>query len=486
MRSLASNVHLSVIRAVKVSLLMHYFGAALASDAGTVRVTAKDYRRSVAVPIIHDFISHSWKTERRQKFLAVCWLYNAPAASALSWLAALAVLVMQSDALALLPRSLQYPAKHGGELHHDAYSFVALILCPCIFLVVGMFWQDMRNPRLVFMDKFCIHQTDPELKRAGIEGITGILKHSEQLVVLWTSSYFTRLWCSYELASWIHLGKSQIRFVPVCFTTTAFLFILAFFSETLAMVVYEQLTGFLPIWFTASSWAMISLVSSIFIQRHAWELGNLGSQLSEFSVERAECFCCSAGHKNPLTNKAMLCDRRLVYKALQGWFDRSHEALQLSSITDLSHLHFFDKKVRGTMKKHLLATGSYRMQYRDALILSSPLVWYYVPRAAYLEHLPLFEKARWALFITTIVGIAFPFTIQLVIMVSGCMERFVGRRSDSWTHKGLCIFMTSLCLSTFLLAWMAAAFPLFFCKEYLWQALTSSLLGLLAVIIFQF
>ena len=66
-----------------------------------------------------------------------------------------------------------------------------------VFLVQFCFWQRIRScfvaPCMVFLDKLCIHQTQPDLKQEGIAGLGAFVKSSDKLVVLWSSRYFTRL-----------------------------------------------------------------------------------------------------------------------------------------------------------------------------------------------------------------------------------------------------------------------------------------------------
>merc|ERR1740130_30394 len=68
---------------------------------------------------------------------------------------------------------------------------------------------------LVFLDKVCIHQTDLEKKQKGIDGLGGFLKRSKNVLVLWDASYFTRLWCTLEMAAALNLSGSRIIFKPV-------------------------------------------------------------------------------------------------------------------------------------------------------------------------------------------------------------------------------------------------------------------------------
>jgi len=83
---LASNVGSELIRAVSASILMEGLGGAFSSSLGTLHVSRGDYSRSLEVPKIDDFISHSWQTARWPKFLAVCLVYNMRVAAVASWL----------------------------------------------------------------------------------------------------------------------------------------------------------------------------------------------------------------------------------------------------------------------------------------------------------------------------------------------------------------------------------------------------------------
>lgn len=70
----------------------------------------------------------------------------------------------------------------------------------CLLLLFQ--WQRIRcflglRPRRVFLDKISIDQEDEERKSAGIASLGAFLRHSENLVVLFSPEYFTRMWCCY-------------------------------------------------------------------------------------------------------------------------------------------------------------------------------------------------------------------------------------------------------------------------------------------------
>merc|ERR1719221_19191 len=104
------------------------------------------------------------------------------------------------------------------------YRFFAMPMGMCLFLCVLTNWHWVAKwcdlGPMIFFDKVCIHQTDPDLKEAGIKSIGGILQNSKEVLLAWDSSYFERLWCTYELSAFLHKAhlrqkKPKITVIPV-------------------------------------------------------------------------------------------------------------------------------------------------------------------------------------------------------------------------------------------------------------------------------
>jgi len=360
-----------------------------------------------------------------------------------------------------------------------------MIICPVVFIFFGIFWQSISTPRKVFVDKYCINQTDPELKKAGIKGIAGFLRHSDRLVVFWTPSYFTRLWCSYELASWVHLGKSDVRFVPVSFAVASGMSIVGLYVNFVVASVYEAIFGKVPFVLTLCSLPMLCLLVTLSSRRHLRELASLHGQLSDFSVRKTRCFCCDVGHVNPLTGQPIPCDRALVYDALRGWHAAYSLVSTLSDGEELPHLHFFDCQVREKIRPHLLSAGGYRIAYRDAVVMSSPCAWYYVTRAAYLENLPPLEWMRWAAFAGTVVLAAVPLAFQFGFLFRSYLERISLERSPASKLQRFCLpFSVLSMLCIFFFFWGSAALPFYHFRSPFPMIFLSSVLVALALTVF--
>ena len=71
-----------------------------------------------------------------------------------------------------------------------------------VFFLFLVYWQHIRRffrfPIIVFFDKLCISQDQEDLKLKSIYGLASFLDRSDELVILWSDTYFSRLWCTYE------------------------------------------------------------------------------------------------------------------------------------------------------------------------------------------------------------------------------------------------------------------------------------------------
>ena len=157
--------------------------------AGSVLVTESSselYQLSRPVKSIDVFLSHDWATSRWMKMWTLLLVFNSKAAAVASvlWSLSLAVLKTQLGAN-ILP----------GNLWMFSSYF--------IYLAFLFFWQRIRScllsPRIVFLDKLCIHQENDELKQKGILGLGAFVRKSDRLLVLWSKRTFSRLWCAYEI-----------------------------------------------------------------------------------------------------------------------------------------------------------------------------------------------------------------------------------------------------------------------------------------------
>ncbi len=269
------------------------------------------------------FVSHDWQTGRWQKTLSLLLIFNSlPAAFA-------AVLVsFVTSGLLLLERL------PGGWWTASLLTYVVYFCFLC-------FWQRIRRALccsvpLVFVDRLCIAQGDPGLKNQGILGLAGFLSKSKRLLVLWSPNTFTRLWCTFELASFMRDMDRQksIVLIPVpmasllwiaCGTT-----VLLAFAWHAVFVFEERFTiasgpsgsplfrGIVALFMLPAVLIGLPLQSYLGI-RHMTEFLSLKEQLHNFSVRASQCACCTLNHVDPQTADPMTCDRELVFRTLKRW-----------------------------------------------------------------------------------------------------------------------------------------------------------------------
>lgn len=157
--------------------------------------------------------------------------------------------------------------------------------------------------RLFFLDKGCIDQSNPTAIAKGVSSLGGVLRNCSAFVLLWTDDYFTRLWCIFELACFMHFGghegSTQLVLIPVIlpvFVAFGNLYILsvwAMFDGVIWLGLYEWLAVQLG-FFLASVLMALAVASPLFLgfMYVARSLARLREDLvkamSEFQTEAAD------------------------------------------------------------------------------------------------------------------------------------------------------------------------------------------------------
>mmetsp|Transcript_36016 Transcript_36016/g.99281 ORF Transcript_36016/g.99281 Transcript_36016/m.99281 type:complete len:656 (+) Transcript_36016:94-2061(+) len=352
-----------------------------------------NYALSFATRSLDDFWSHSWHALMRHKVITMLLHYNGFPAVATSVVAAVTGVVL--SCAGVLPKvCLHVPVL--GDVNLSIWATLFGII---VFTVVLVFW---RSSRKVFLDKVCIHQTDPELKKLGVEGIGVFLRYSRTMVVFWDPSYTTRLWCIYELAAFLSLMERSERRSGAGRDKRdrqRRLLIRPIFLGELAVVLLFawtvcKMSALLFTWYTFG-WCSHIVFGVVFhyireSRRHEAEVGR---SLQEFSVQNARCYCCSVGHTNPADPSVCLpCDRLVVEACIKEWFGT---------------LDTFEGYVRQRIYPHLNSQLSTRLPFHLTSVASLPLIW-----------LQLDEFAR--RFSRTEEWSECPVSSTLAIVVKGC------------------------------------------------------------------
>jgi len=387
--SLRLSIDSEHIRGAKVSNIMerggHHFKAGV-QDFGPTEL----FNLSQRVLYINDFISHSWRDGRWPKFLALCLLYNAQVGFLASLVYSFGACALERNAL--LPTLFgSFRLRIAGKYYTLTEGSWAILGAPVVFVFVTYHWQNMREligklPRIAFLDRLCIHQTDEELKVNGILSIGGILQHSQRMVVLWSPDYFFRLWCMFEVAVWCHLGRfNELVFLPLSKSAVVpAVAIWAYMVHIMAKVQQSQRTDFSvqdmlrgghgQMLFTWGTMFVFSCIVVVFVaalalghilRRTMRSLLSLKAQLEDVSVLEAECFCCSVKHVHPDTKVRMPCDRALVMNTIKELFPGADPASE------------FDSKLRTDFARRIVASvgGPDAMPFRWCLLMLMSSVW---------------------------------------------------------------------------------------------------------------
>jgi len=272
------------------------------------------WRFSEQTDRISSFWSHSWHGSTWMKVTTLFFLHNATPAFILSNLAVLLSMVLVY--LQVLP-----------SLPGAGSWYCVYIGCPTQILTI-LFWQ--RRPK-VFVDRVCIHQSDPQLKMAALFSLGAILKSSEEMLVLWDKTYVRRLWCIFEISAFLGSTpegeKARIAVRP---TILGPLLLLLWAGVALIVGTFHPLlaaTATAEVAFSAYFWLAFVFLSgaSLFTavhlaRRFCREVRSLHNEMAEFRFDKAFSYCCSVGHRNPVTGDSLICDRQIVRRCVCEWF----------------------------------------------------------------------------------------------------------------------------------------------------------------------
>lgn len=246
------------------------------------------------------FISHSWSAPWFTKFVTLAFHFNF-------WFAAIISLlfigVLLTLGLVLMSHDIWDNIRESVNPSLIFVSVGFLTFLPSFLFGSELMWCMpfvSSNRTRCFLDKCCINQTDPILKRRGIEALGVFLAKSDVMLILWSPDYFMRLWCAYEVAVYMSLEslndsqRRRVVMIPLELVTFATLvFGLDLVIQIVSVNFFFQETNGLPEWatqLTASAIAALFAAFAYFFS-YRWQKDQafLRKQLAEFRLSQVEC-----------------------------------------------------------------------------------------------------------------------------------------------------------------------------------------------------
>jgi len=292
------------------------------------------------------FLSHTWQSSWRWKYLSLLLRSGSPAVL-VAWTCAagLAFALSMFDVLEL---PFEYEPHHVVVQASCPLGFWVMLLgnAAVIVAVFASPYLPCRKQCACFLDAVSINQADSELQERGVYGIGGFLKVSDELLVMWSPLYLTRLWCVYEIAMFRYANpKGRITFAPsfveaaaLClwfFTalTTFFLWTSLAFPLSLDLLLVEWSLAFLPV-----------ILCAHFLRRSLYSKQMLLMNLENFDLDTAQC--------------RVAFDREFVHQSIVQWY---------------GSVGAFNAYVQGPLRQELLdSSSSFQMPLVYFLVILTP------------------------------------------------------------------------------------------------------------------
>lgn len=194
-------VESDILRGISLRRTLRSFGAVWMKSAQDLSPDQRieRWQKSVKVDRFDLFLSHTWRTEGRWKFLSLL-MQSSWQFFLVGWmLGILASLPFHlSDETPSLfnydCESIDYESSCSFRIYGHYFGLIGWILA----LLVAPYWPGHRT---CFLDVVSINQADEHQMEEGIYSIGGFLAVSSELQILWDRPYFGRLWCVFELAA---------------------------------------------------------------------------------------------------------------------------------------------------------------------------------------------------------------------------------------------------------------------------------------------
>ncbi|CAE7942038.1 clpC [Symbiodinium necroappetens] len=304
---------------------------------------ANRWLHSTQVEHFDVFLSHTWRTKGLSKFFSLS-LQCGWVRIFLAWFLAILILEILAFWDILSPHILVQVAFEGKD-YTCPFGAWGLYLSNLVSLVVLVLAPGGAS-KLCFLDVASINQADNNMKERGIFGLGGFLKVSQELRILWSRPYLSRLWCIFEIAAYRFANpRGCITFAPLFLENTV---------VKLWLGNYVTMVTFMLLLIVVDAAAVVMLLPAFlplcmvfhFLRKNLLAKRELFAELRNFDLNKVAC-------KREF-------DRKFIYSAIEEWYG-SQEA--------------FTAFVRGPLKEELLAKqADTRLPLKYTLIILTPVL----------------------------------------------------------------------------------------------------------------
>lgn len=444
---LSANTAKELLRGTNLSAILSVLWSKMASthadQSFSVGEAAKLWRQSRPVQELGTFVSHCWRDGDAGKVITLCFHYNGVPAAIAS--------IVVSFALVPLNIGERIPVvRNWSGCGFLPCSFVAGLVC---FTIALFTWHRMpsalcgRRGDSFFFDKLCVHQADTVLQAGAVASLPAFVGKSRALAILWSPAYFSRLWCTIEVAALVRLStlnrtsgqldaqscqsqscpdKLPLIWLPIELGKTVAK-LLAVVCCTVVLTIVAQMIpwsqDYAPDMPVVVAWLLpfhIHSMRSYMRNRLA-----LSAQLRDFSFEDAECKSDD--------------DKRLLKATLLQWFGTLDEA------------NSFVRSAVST-SVHMTMGSEVRFPLRLLLITCLPVVWNGADYTICYLNRPL--ELRVSSFLYTMV-------LTLTVVFVGQLSILIGRISARRWENPMCNIAATLAgTAVFCVIFALVTFPI--------------------------
>merc|ERR1719193_646470 len=89
------------------------------------------------------------------------------------------------------------------------FLFLLWVFCSILNVIPSRLAPWALSRQTVWLDKCCIDQSSPEMIKAGVYSFDKFLGNCDGMVAFVSPTYFSRIWCVFELASFCKIREEH-------------------------------------------------------------------------------------------------------------------------------------------------------------------------------------------------------------------------------------------------------------------------------------